>query len=297
MHKIERQYVSADWDLIAYHLEKNGFILLGENYLENVQQFIDLLHSWNVQTMNYIFGQSPRQLLAEKVYSAIEYPSSEAIPLHQELSYSNHAPRYLFFYCLKPATNGGETPLLDCELVLENCPKDILKPFLNKGIRYYKYMSYRGGLGKTWPEHFETNDREAVEKYLCDNNMQYEWHSDDSLSTNHYRKAVHFHPELNKKVWFAQPSLWHISHLGDKGHFLKQRFPINKLPTHVTYGNGDEIPQKHIDRLREWKLEKSMRFRWHPFDLLVIDNWRVAHGRQPFIGDREHWVAMGKSEQ
>ena len=28
-------------------------------------------------------------------------------------------------------------------------------------------------------------------------------------------------------------------------------------------------------------------------NLLIVDNHRIAHGREPYIGEREHWVAMG----
>jgi len=293
--KVERHYESAEWARISYHLEQKGYILLGEHYSSSFEEFETLLTSWNINSSQYIFGQSPRKKLSSSIYTATEYPATEAIPLHQELSYSTHAPRYLFFYCRTPAQVGGETPLLDCSWLLNEAPSHLIQPFLDKGLRYHKNMPYRGGIGKTWPAHFETNDRLVVEQYLTKNNIQFQWNKDESLSTQHYQKATRTHPDLQQKVWFAQPSLWHISHLGERGTFLQQRFPTAKLPIHVTYGNGEEIPQQNIERLRSWKLENAVFFQWRSNDLLIIDNWRIAHGRTPFAGQRDHWVAMGSS--
>jgi hypothetical protein len=65
------------------------------------------------------------------------------------------------------------------------------------------------------------------------------------------------------------------------------------LPTHVSFGNGDEITQHNIEELRMWKRKNAMHFHWQMNDLLVIDNWRFAYGREPFGGTREHWATMG----
>ncbi|MFM9445922.1 TauD/TfdA family dioxygenase [Streptomyces acidiscabies] len=36
-----------------------------------------------------------------------------------------------------------------------------------------------------------------------------------------------------------------------------------------------------------------MAERWQRGDIMLVDNIRVAHGREPFQGDREVLVAMG----
>jgi hypothetical protein len=33
--------------------------------------------------------------------------------------------------------------------------------------------------------------------------------------------------------------------------------------------------------------------RWRPGDIMLVDNIRLAHGREPFQGEREVLVAMG----
>ena len=40
-------------------------------------------------------------------------------------------------------------------------------------------------------------------------------------------------------------------------------------------------------------LQQSHFVHWRSGDLLLVDNWWIAHGRLPFTGERIHWAAMG----
>ena len=291
--KVERHYDPADWDRISYHLKQNGYILLGEHYCPSPDTFKKRIASWGVRAIFYSFDRLSTDKIGDFFFQPEEYSDSKKIPIHQEFSYTLEAPRYLFFYCRSPAQIGGETTILDGVRLLDEFPKNILNDFLTKGFTYHRNMPYRGGLGETWPVHFESNNRPEIEAYLSKKNIQFQWNEDDSLSTSRTQKATRFHPDLQKEVWFAQPLLWHVSALGEQGNFFTQRFPSSQFPSHVTYGTGEEIPAEHLEKLRLWKQENAMYLQWNPRDLLVIDNWRVAHGRETFAGPREHWIAMG----
>ena len=66
-----------------------------------------------IDTTSYVGGDSPRTKLSSKIYTSTEYPADQQIVLHNEMSFSNNYPRYLFFYCELPSLQGGETPLAD----------------------------------------------------------------------------------------------------------------------------------------------------------------------------------------
>ena len=52
---------------------------------------------------------------------------------------------------------------------------------------------------------------------------------------------------------------------------------------HTMFGDGSEIPLSDVAHVREI-IHKNMVFdRWRKGDLLIIDNFRVSHGRQVSI--------------
>ncbi|MGH8549950.1 MAG: TauD/TfdA family dioxygenase, partial [Methylococcales bacterium] len=87
--------------------------------MRSFEQFTDQFCSdW----MLYQGGAHDRQILNEKtdytVYSVNIYMGQEKqymweLPMHSDMSYQGYHPAILFFYCLKPARNGGETSLCD----------------------------------------------------------------------------------------------------------------------------------------------------------------------------------------
>ena len=293
LDSIERHHLDTPWEKVQQLLNQNGFCVLEKHTWIHPQYLQKKLLDWNIQPSHYVFGQSPRHKIESFVYTATEYPSSEHIPLHHELSYTAQAPRYLALYCHQPANTGGETPLLDGATFLTRTPERLLRPFLEHGLLYHKCMPEQTGLGKTWMDHFETTDRDLVDHLLHQNNARFHWHLDGSLSITIYRPAIQHHPMLKNSVWFAQPTLWHLSRLGERGQFLRDRLPVDRLPIHVTYGNGEEIPTSVLTQLQRSMTNQSQTIHWCAGDLLLLDNWWIAHGRLPFTGERIHWAAMG----
>src|SRR5215207_2935620 len=90
--------------------------------------------------LDYTAGASPRTKLGGGVYTSTEYPSSFALHLHNELSYTFAWPEYLFFFCVTPAAEGGETPLGDSRSILAQIDGDVVARFETKGIRYARTL-------------------------------------------------------------------------------------------------------------------------------------------------------------
>jgi len=49
-----------------------------------------------------------------------------------------------------------------------------------------------------------------------------------------------------------------------------------------------------IDEIRKAYDSETVKFDWQRGDLLLVDNMLVAHGREPFTGDRRVLVAMAE---
>jgi hypothetical protein len=56
---------------------------------------------------------------------------------------------------------------------------------------------------------------------------------------------------------------------------------------HVTFGNGDPIPDKYVKHIQGIIWKNMSIIPWKAGDMMTIDNFRTSHGRLPYFGARE----------
>lgn len=280
-------------------LDTVGGALIRGVSLPDTDAFQTVAQAYLEELLPYMEGQSPRtKVRAAGVYTSTEYPKNQSITLHQELSYVATPPARILFFCETEASTGGETPIVDGRRVSEALDPEVRARFDAHGILYVKHMhgdKVAGiGRGKSWQDHFETEDRDAVETYLTEGEVAFEWHDDNSLTTRQRRPAFVPHRKDGRPVWFNQSNLWHLSNFPKRVQTnLLRLLGEARLPTHAYFGNGEAISNEDMDHVRSVCLDESSRFLWQQGDLLILDNLTVAHGRMPFDGPRRVLVAMG----
>lgn len=281
-------------------IDESGAALLRGFALADREDFAAAVAAFGLNPAAYVGGQSQRQGLGGGVYTSTAYPARETVTLHHELSYLRRPPRYLAFFCEQAPDRGGATPLLDGVDFAARLPLDLRSAFEGRGLRYQKVMpsdepgaSDLPRFGRSWQQHFETRDPARVERWLAADQAGFEWLEDGALRTWQLRPAMVAHPVSGAPVWFNQASLWHVSNLGRRGDLLLRSLGEQRLPTHARFDNGQDIPASLMQRVRTLGQAQAWRFDWQPGDLLLIDNLRVAHGREPFRGPRRVLVAMG----
>ena len=52
------------------------------------------------------------------------------------------------------------------------------------------------------------------------------------------------------------------------------------------YADGSAIPDEHIDHLRQLVWQNTLIYSHQQNDIVYVDNYRLAHARQPFSGPR-----------
>jgi alpha-ketoglutarate-dependent taurine dioxygenase len=125
--------------------------------------------------------------------------------------------------------------------------------------------------------------------------MDYEWGADDRLTTRHLCQGIAVHPHTGDPLWFNQAHLFHPSSLDDTSReLLLQHFGEHGLPRNAYYGDGAPIEPEALEEIRQAYEQEKIMFPWQVGDLLLLDNMRAAHGRQPFEGTRQVLAGMAE---
>ena len=114
------------------------------------------------------------------------------------------------------------------------------------------------------------------------------------LRTRQVCQGVAKHPSSGAMVWFNQAQLFHISSLSetDRASMLSI-FRQDDLPRNAYFGDGVEIAPEMLAPVRAAFDAERATFPWQAGDVLIVDNMRVAHGRNPYSGKRRILVGMG----
>jgi alpha-ketoglutarate-dependent taurine dioxygenase len=220
------------------------------------------------------------------LYSATPWPPRQPMRMHHELSYRLEFPGLLLFACLSPAASGGDTALADAAAVLEALPPDLVQRFEREG--WILDRVYNEDSGASCEEAFGTGDRHAIESYCRANAIEFSWEPGGTLRTRQHRSAVVRHPITGRRCWFNQIaflSAWAMD--PEVREYLVDLYGADGLPFGTRFGHGDPVGEDTVQLLNETYAAAASRVSWQAGDLLLVDNVRTAHGREPYEGPRE----------
>lgn len=276
-------------------LQKAGAVLIRGLDVNSASRFQQLMQSLFPSTRNFLDGNSSRGKYTKNVYNASEYDASSIIQLHTEFSYSNIWPEIICFCCEIRADEGGQTTVGDCRKVLELLDPAIVEEFSKKGITYIRNLHGGGGLGPSWMEAFESDDKNFIQKYCDENNIVISWNKDNSLKLVQTRPAIRKHPHTQEDLWFNQVDQFYPQIYGEEVYDTLLALAGNNpeaLPMYARYGDGSEIQKAYIEQIIEVLHKITVPVEWEPGDLLVVDNMLALHGRLPYKGKRKILVSM-----
>lgn len=284
-HKAEIEREVHDRGAVLFR----GFAVDGE---AGFGRFTDQLTS---ERYEYTYRSTPRTEVSRRIYTSTEYPADQHIPLHNEMSYTNHWPLTVWFYCAVPAAEGGETPVADSRQVYRRLDPGLRDRFAERGVMYVR--NYGQGLDLTWQEVFQTADRGEAERYCRRAGIDFAWRDGDRLTTRQVCQGVARHPHTGDPVWFNQAHLFHVSSLDPAvRESMLAVFAEDELPRNAYYGDGAPIEDSALAEIRAALDEATVAFPWQRNDVLMVDNMLLAHGRRPFRGARKVLVAMAEPQ-
>jgi alpha-ketoglutarate-dependent taurine dioxygenase len=285
-------YASGEIDL-RNALARHGALLLRDFNLKTIDDFEIVARAISPRLIEYGERSSPRTRISSGIYTSTDHPPDQPIVLHNEQSYTLNWPMKIWFYCAQPAETGGRTPLADSRKILKRLPPDIVDRFEQKQIMYVR--NYNPGIGLSWREAFQTGNRAEVEQYCAQEGIDVEWRDNDRLRTRQVRPAVRSHPETGERIWFNHAMFFNLSSLAPAAReTMLAVVDESEVPFNTFYGDGSPIEPTVMDQIRNAYDSETVKFDWQRHDLLLVDNMLVAHGREPFTGDRKVLVAMAE---
>jgi len=276
---------------IENFLEEHGVILFSDFPVKNAENFDHFVTAFNFETFTYekSLSNAVRINKTDKVFTANEAPKEIEIFLHHEMAQTPIYPHRIFFFCKSTSEKGGETPLCRSDHLYDAIYREnesLLKNFEKYGVIYNSIMSdgdeLVSGQGRSWQKTLGVKNKNEAEIKLAQLGYEWTWMQGNNLSVTTCTFEAIKTLKDGRKSFFNQVI---AASLGWKKSSENEVSPVR-------YGNGDEIDLSAIDLIAE--LANSLTFlrSWEENDILLIDNFRVMHGRKPFSGSKAREVLV-----
>jgi alpha-ketoglutarate-dependent taurine dioxygenase len=279
-------WLAAHRDTLCEQAARHGAILFRGFPVATADDFDHFIAAFDLENFPYedSLSNAVRVNRTPRVFTANEAPASVTIFLHHEMAQTPIYPSKLFFFCEKPAEEGGATPICRSDVLWERlaarCP-DFARDCVEKGLRYSNVMPSENdassGMGRSWQSTLRATTREEAERRLASLGYTGEWLGDGCLrATTPVLPAVR---ELapGRRSFFNQLIAAYCGWKDSRNDPSKS----------ITFGDG--TPLDHDAVMVAVGLAETLTFDipWQAGDVALVDNFVAMHGRRTFSGTRK----------
>lgn len=302
------RYIDAHRDDIERQLFRYGAILFRGFEVTGAGEFSEAADSFHGNSMEYFGGSVPRGRITDRVFNATELTRVFRINLHNELAYQKNYPDRVLFYCHQPSQTGGETFIADMRSVYRALPGSLVDQFERRQVRYVRVYQDRRPLREkfkkyaffyqhlTWQDAMQAESREQADARCRALGMDYLWRDNGDLEVWNILPATKRHPVTGETCWFNQVLMQNVNRYtyGTTAYAIRKLMYGNArdMPNNSYFGDGEMIPLPVLRQIYKAGNAHTVAFPWSKGDVMLLDNHLVAHGRNPFRGDRKIMVSM-----
>lgn len=190
--------------------------------------------------------------------------AKQAIPLHGEMFYTQPRPETLFFACVRPADENGETTICDGLAIWNALPQEIRDFFEANKLKYRRVYD-----DDAWTKVYKTDSIDHVAKLCEETGVELIQHEDGRIETIHTCYAYFDHPAgrcfVNSVLTWAARE--YIAGIKDSQLRLE---------------DGSELPKDMLYKTHEIAESLTLNVPWKPGTVAIVDNMRVMHGRRAY---------------
>lgn len=189
-----------------------------------------------------------------------------------------------------------------------------VRHFYDVNISYLDMLkSFSWPVPTHWQQMFDSSDPLVVEDHAKKLGFSVEWldatPGHGIIEARSVMPAFTIHPETGDEVWHNHLNILHVSaheaeyafstqHMSSWLYLVLHYFTRFQLFAHsllfgdnyigqtTLYGDGSEIPFEDLHHVRMLVWNNTVIYKHQPGDVVFVDNYRLAHARQPFSGFR-----------
>jgi len=304
----EKAYFAQQRESIMEQLQEHGAIVFRNfEMMKDAEGFREFYESLQLNPcLDPIHTSGLREMVGKKdaVYEAVNKPSlaQHFVGLHNESTYVKTA-MYGAFVCFKPASEGGgEFLIADGAKIINDMDKEVLRRLYESKIRIsvsnldlnFIDAIPVDGLKQSVKDGLQDLILKAVApKFEMDLEMIYGADGSNPLrlqAVEHAQSPINTHPVTGQPVWFCN--------MHNHSRYLRDRRPCT-VPevgmTDVYKGDLGQIPPEDVEHVNEVCERNMVSVTMQKGDVVLLDNYRVLHGRKTFKGERNHAVTWFES--
>lgn len=236
-------------------LTRDGFPMFTERFANNFMEYLGGADN----DRDSALGNSTTVLTVTGGNTA-----KQAIPLHGEMFYTQPRPHTLFFSCMRPANENGETTICDGVALWNAMPEAARKLFEDNKLVYRRIYN-----DDAWHKVYKTDDIEAVAKLCERTGVKLIRNEDGTIETIHTCYGYFDHKAGRSFVnsiltWAAREYLAGIQ------------------DSKLRFEDGSELPKEMLYKINEIAETLTVEIPWKPGTVAIVDNMRVMHGRRAY---------------
>ncbi|CAE7251688.1 ddaC [Symbiodinium sp. CCMP2592] len=268
-------------------------------------------------------GTSPRSGIQNTTYvfTAADFQPHRTVPVHIEMSFRDFPPATQLFYAKRvDQWVGGETPLTDMQAVWEKLAEDpeLREQFETGELEYLRNMddcastsAFDPLVQKCWQMMFK--DEKDAKRNCETEGFNCTWDASNRLTLRNRQPFVRKHALSGRAIWynhinvlhgqmmpgdyFRTATLWPgLARLWPTALWLYYRslfgiyslfVPDKDMGSTVLKGSGEAFSSKELQAMKAAIHEHTHNHAYRQHDIVMLDNHRIAHGREIYLGPKE----------